>query len=63
MYEARHDPGDGPQLEGVQAQQAADAQGGAHDGEAGEAAETGAGEEAATETPGEPLSRGSMCSF
>lgn len=53
MHETRHDPGDGSQLKGLQTQQAADAEGGPHDGEAGEAAETGAGEEAQTETSGE----------
>lgn len=54
MYEARHDPGDSPQLEGLQTQQAADAEGGTHDWEAGETAEVGAGEETQTETSGEP---------
>lgn len=39
MYEARHNPGNRPQLQGLQTQQAADAEGGPHDGEAGEAAE------------------------
>lgn len=54
VHEEGHDPGDGPQLQGIQAQQAADAEGGAHDREAGEAAEAGAGEETPTETSGEP---------
>lgn len=54
VHEERHDPGDGPQLEGLQTQQAADAEGGPHDREAGETAEAGAGEEAQTETSGEP---------
>lgn len=54
VHEARHHPGDSPQLKGLQTQQEADAEGGAHDGEAGEAAEAGAGEEAQTETPGDP---------
>lgn len=40
MYEERHNPGDSPQLKGIQAQQAADAERGTHDGEAGKAAET-----------------------
>jgi len=53
VHEAGHDPGDGAQLQGVPAQQAADAEGGTHDGEAGEAAEAGAGEEAPAEAPGE----------
>lgn len=39
VHEAGHHPGDGAQFQGLQAQQAADAEGGAHDGEAGEAAE------------------------
>lgn len=54
VYEARHDPGDSPQLEGLQTQQAADAEGGTHDWEAGKAAEAWTGEEAQTETSGEP---------
>lgn len=54
MYEARHDPGDSPQLEGLQAQQAADAEGGPHDWEAGKAAEAWTGKEAQAETSGEP---------
>lgn len=53
LYETRHDPGDGPQLEGLPAQQAADAEGGTHDREAGEAAEARAGKEAQAETSGE----------
>lgn len=54
MYEARHNPGDGPQLQGLQTQQAADAEGGTHDREAGETAEARAGKEAQTETSGDP---------
>lgn len=54
MHEARHDPGDGPQLEGLQTQQAADAEGGTHDREAGETAEARTREEAQAETSGDP---------
>ena len=54
MYEARHYPRDCPELEGVQTQQAADAEGGAHDREAGEAAEARAGKEAQAKASGEP---------
>lgn len=54
MYEARYDPGDSPQLEGLQTQQAADAEGGTHDWEAGETAKAWAREEAQTETSGDP---------
>lgn len=53
MYEARHDAGDGSQLEGLQTQQAANAAGGTHDREAGKTAEARAGEEAQTETSGD----------
>lgn len=53
MHEAGHHPGDGAQLQGLQTQQAADAEGGAHDGEAGEAAEAGAGEKAKAEASGD----------
>lgn len=53
LHEARHHPGDGAQLQGLQTQQEADAEGGAHDREAGEAAEAGAGEEAQAETSGD----------
>ena len=53
VYEAGHDPRDGPELEGLQTQQAPDAEGGTHDWEAGEAAEARAGEEAQTETSGD----------
>lgn len=52
MREARHHPGDGAELEGLPAQQETNSEGGSHDGEAGEAAETGAGEETQTETSG-----------
>ncbi len=31
VYEARHDPGDGSQLKGLQTKQAADVEGSAHD--------------------------------
>lgn len=54
MYEAGDDPGDGPELEGVQAQQASDSEGGTHDREAGETAEARAREETQTETSGNP---------
>ncbi len=54
VHEARHDPGDGPQLEGLQTQQAADAEGGTHDREAGETAEARAGKETQAETSGDP---------
>lgn len=53
VHEAGHHPGDGAQLQGLQAHQEADAAGGTHDGEAGEAAEDWAGEETPTETPGD----------
>lgn len=53
VHEAGHHPGDGAQLQGLQTQQAADAEGGAHDGEAGEAAEARAGEKAAAEASGD----------
>lgn len=52
LYEAGHHPGDGAELQGVPPQQEADSEGGSHDGEAGEAAEAGAGEETQTEAPG-----------
>lgn len=54
MYEARHDPGDGSQLKGLQTKQATDAEGSTHDWEAGETAEARAGEEAQAETSGDP---------
>lgn len=54
MYETGDDPGDGPELEGVQAQQASDSEGGTHDREAGETAEARAREETQTETSGDP---------
>lgn len=53
MHEAGHHPGDGAQFQGLQTQQAADAEGGAHDGEAGEAAEAWAGEKAKAEASGD----------
>ena len=53
LHAQKHHAGDGAQLQGLQAQQAADPEGGAHDGETGEAAEDGAGAEAPSETPGE----------
>lgn len=53
MYEAGHHPGDGAQFQGLQAQQAADAEGGAHDGKAGEAAEARAGEKEKAEASGD----------
>lgn len=52
LHAAGHDPGDGSQLQSVQAEQAPDPEGSPHDGEAGEAAEDRAGEEAAAEAPG-----------
>lgn len=52
MYEARHHPGDGPQLKGLQTQQTADTEGGANDREAGETAEAWAREKAQAETSG-----------
>lgn len=39
LHAPGHDPGDGSQLQGVQAEQAPDAARSPHDGEAGEAAE------------------------
>lgn len=52
LYETGHDPGDGAELEGVPTQQETNFEGGSHDREAGEAAETGAGEKTQTETSG-----------
>ena len=53
LHATGHDPGDGPQLQSIQTEQAADPEGSPHDGEAGEAAEDRAGAEAPSETPGE----------
>ena len=39
LHATGHDPGDGPRLQSVQAEQAPDPEGSPHDGEAGEAAE------------------------
>lgn len=52
LHATRHDAGDGPQLQGVQAEQAPDPERSPHDGEAGEAAEDRAGAEAKAEAPG-----------
>lgn len=59
VRETRHDAGDGAELEGLPAQQETNAEGGSHDGKAGEAAETGAGEETQTETSG----KSPVCGF
>lgn len=53
MYEKRHDPRDGPQLQSLQTQQAPDFEGGTHDREAGETAEARARKEAETKTSGD----------
>lgn len=58
MHEKRHDSGDGSELEGLQAQQTPDTEGGAHDREAGETAEARAGEKAQAETSGDLHFRG-----
>ena len=52
LHATGHDPGDGPQLQSVQAEQAPDPEGSPHDREAGEAAEDRAGAEAKAEAPG-----------
>lgn len=52
LHATGHDPGDGPQLQSLQAEQAPDPEGSPHDGEAGEAAEDRAGAEAKAEAPG-----------
>lgn len=52
LHATGHDPGDGPQLQSIQTEQAPDPEGSPHDGEAGEAAEDRAGEEASAEAPG-----------
>lgn len=54
LHATGHDPGDGSQLQSLQAEQAPDPAGSPHDGEAGEAAEDRAGEEAPAEAPGTP---------
>lgn len=58
MYEARHDSGDSPQLEGLQTQQAPDTERSTHDREARETAEARARKEAQTKTSGDPHLRG-----
>lgn len=52
LHAQGHDPRDGPQLQSVQAQQAADAERGSHDRETRKTAEDRAGEEAPAEAPG-----------
>lgn len=58
MHETRHDSGDGSELQGLQAQQASDTEGGTHDWEAGETAEARAREKAQAETSGDLHFRG-----
>ena len=58
LHATGHDPGDGPQLQSLQAEQAPDPEGSPHDGEAGEAAEDRAGAQAPAEAPGAALGAG-----
>lgn len=52
LHAEGYHPGDGPQFQSLQAEQAPDPARGAHDRETGEAAEDRAGEEASAEAPG-----------
>ena len=52
LHASRHHPRNDPQCQGLQAQQATDAEGGKGHREAGEATEDGTGEEEATKAPG-----------
>lgn len=53
LHAQRHNSGDCPELQGLQAQQETDPERSSHDWETREAAENRAGEEAPAETPGD----------